>query len=407
MVAERDAAVARAADAALEHGRDKAVWESARSAEADRRARAERAQRDADAANAAERERIARESAALVVEREKIRRESEELELRQAENRSTLDAPTAEVAAGKWRILYSLGSARGGVVLPPRAVFQSCFSDHGIFVLDGKVTVAIRCAEVNPELSLKQVAEHSRSGADDFLGARAVSAEAATGGGVGTPDPPENDVRVLGVLYDSAEERYRSYESAVNSCFEEDFVDWPLEGPRSTLTVLRQLRRDGRSFLQHHDEWVQRSQIDGSNRAVHEHRLLSRSLHLAVTYDQVHAPNLASIEILVRRRMLIERAHSGGRGAQPVYEGSEHFMGLREATDGSVIDPALVRYTAERLHADSEILRKQRLSGQERRAAGLPLGQQARNADEDEDGGAAAAAGPPKGKGKKDRGSRR
>ena len=139
-------------------------------------------------------------------------------------------------------------------------------------------------------------------------------------------------------------------------------------------SVLKQLRRDGRNFLQQHDDWVLRSQVDSSNRAVHEHRLLSRALHYGVSYDQMCMPNLASMEVLVRRRMLIERAHAGGKGALPVYEGSEHFMGLREAADGSVVDPAAVRYTAEKLHMESEVLKQQRLSMQEKRAWGLPSG---------------------------------
>ena len=180
----------------------------------------------------------------------------------------------------------------------------------------------------------------------------------------------------------------------------DDYGDWLLEVARSTLTVIRQLRRDGRSFLQHHDEWVLRSQVEGSNRAVHEHRLLSRALHFAVVYDQLAIPNLASCELLLRRRMIIERARSGGRSAAPVYEGLEHLMGLREAADGSVIDPAVVRYTAERLHAESEVLKHQRLSQQERRAIGLPSDQRATTHGEEDDD----AALPPKGQAKGGRG---
>ena len=114
----------------------------------------------------------------------------------------------------------------------------------------------------------------------------------------------------------------------MNSYLEDDFFDWPIDGPRSTYSVLKQLRRDRRTFLQHYDDWALRGQVDASNRAVHKHRLLSRALHYNVTYDQLAVPNLACIEVMVRRRMLIDRAHPGGRGATPVSEGSGHFMGV-------------------------------------------------------------------------------
>ena len=85
--------------------------------------------------------------------------------------------------------------------------------------------------------------------------------------------------------------------------------------------------------------------------------MLSRALHFGVVYDQVCLSNLAMAEVLVKRRMLIERAHAGGRSAAPTYEGGDYFMGVRESADGSVVDPLAIRYTAERLHADSEIMK--------------------------------------------------
>ena len=93
-------------------------------------------------------------------------------------------------------------------------------------------------------------------------------------------------------------------------------------------------------------------------------------MHYSVTYDQLAVPNFACIAVMVRRRMLIERAHSGGRGATPVHEGSGHFMGVRESADGSVVDPAAVRCTTERLHTEADVLKQQRLSQPERRAWG-------------------------------------
>ena len=157
-------------------------------------------------------------------------------------------------------------------------------------------------------------------------------------------ETPE-DIQVLPVAFDSADERFRSYDSAFNSYTEDDLADWPIDGPRSVYAVLKQLWRDDRNLLQQHDDWVLRSQVDSSNRAMHEHRALSRALHFGVSYDQPCMPNLAAAEVLVKRRMLIEQPHSGGRSPIPVYEASDLFMGVLESVDGSVVDLSAVRYT--------------------------------------------------------------
>ena len=95
------------------------------------------------------------------------------------------------------------------------------------------------------------------------------------------------------------------------------------------------------------------------------------------SYDQLNLPSLASAEALNRRRTLIEVAHQG-RPDAPSYEGSEEIMGVREAADGSVIDPALTQHAARRQAAHAEILKQKRLSAEERRHI--------RRAGEDSDG---------------------
>ena len=71
-------------------------------------------------------------------------------------------------------------------------------------------------------------------------------------------------------------------------------------------------------------------------------------------YDQLNLGALASAEALNRRRSLIEVAHQG-RPEAPSYEGAEEFLGLRESTDGSVIDPALTQHAAKRQAAKAEV----------------------------------------------------
>eukprot|EP00974_Lingulodinium_polyedra_P044936 4310334-Lingulodinium_polyedra.AAC.1 len=74
--------------------------------------------------------------------------------------------------------------------------------------------------------------------------------------------------------------------------------------------------------------------------------------------------NLASIEILVKRRMLIEAAYRG-RPEQPNFSGSDHFMGYKDSDNGEFIDDAVIKYQAQRLHEESQILKEQRLEREE------------------------------------------
>ena len=200
-----------------------------------------------------------------------------------------------------------------------------------------------------------------------FRGFDSVFAPAQPAPAPAAPDLPaagqgeEPDVRVLEVELDSAEERFRTIESSLNNCYEYTFPDWPLDGVRSTLFTLRQLRRSSQNFLQHHESWATKSGIRRNDRAIFEHQAISRCLHLFQYYDQLQICNLAGVEGMVKRMQLIERAYRGSPDA-PNYAGQDHFLGVRDSVDGTIIDPANVRYTADRLHVDYEVLRSGRLA---------------------------------------------
>eukprot|EP00974_Lingulodinium_polyedra_P113101 10947431-Lingulodinium_polyedra.AAC.1 len=113
---------------------------------------------------------------------------------------------------------------------------------------------------------------------------------------VAEAEEAENDVRVLPVLYDKSEERWRSLATAYDEGVEVDFLDWPLQGPRSAAYIMKVLKRDQLNFLTQSDEWARKSGVPAGSRSVHEHKVLSRALHLLVTYDQVNIMNLAGAE---------------------------------------------------------------------------------------------------------------
>ena len=66
----------------------------------------------------------------------------------------------------------------------------------------------------------------------------------------------EEDLRVLPVKYDAGSERWRGIDDCLQLASEIEFEDWPIEGPRTTLYSLRQLRKRNLGWLQHHELWV-------------------------------------------------------------------------------------------------------------------------------------------------------
>ena len=86
----------------------------------------------------------------------------------------------------------------------------------------------------------------------------------------------EKDVRILSVLFDTAEERWRTVAEAVPEFEEIDYDDFPLQGPRTISHDSRQLRRLGMDFVQHHESWMKKSGVRSSDRSVHEHSSICR-----------------------------------------------------------------------------------------------------------------------------------
>ena len=167
-------------------------------------------------------------------------------------------------------------------------------------------------------------------------------------------------------MFDSAEERWRTIGEAVPDMEEIEYDDFPLAGPRTIMRDMRQLRRLSMDFIQHHESWLKKSGVRHSDRSVHEHAAICRSLNYLVCYDQLNAGGLACAESMNRRRTLIEHAHQG-RPDTPSYEGAEEFLGVRDAADGSLIDPALQQHAARRQAAKAEILKQTRLAAEERK----------------------------------------
>ena len=180
----------------------------------------------------------------------------------------------------KWRVVVGAAGVKPGDVFDDGTRKLTQVLHFGLFSVGVRVCIAVREGADGTSRGAVSLAKRIYEQMKVFLDIKDEEPAPAV-----APPPLEDDVRIRPIEFYSAEERFRGYDSAVNMSTEDDFDDWPIDGPRSVYAVLKQLRRDGRNFLQQHDDWVLRSQIDSANCAVHEHRVLSRALHFGVSYD--------------------------------------------------------------------------------------------------------------------------
>jgi hypothetical protein len=172
------------------------------------------------------------------------------------------------------------------------------------------------------------------------------------------------DVRVMPVVLDPSGDRHRDLSSAAAVCATEELEDWPLDAVRNAGYILKEHKRRNRSFTQTHSEWVASSGIRTGDRAVVEHMVLSQSLDLAVQYDQLNVANLASMEVIASRRMVLEDAYRGSP-EHPRFAGAEHIMGFRTVSGGEVFNPAAGRVRAQRMKAETDQDKERRLQKEE------------------------------------------
>jgi len=171
-----------------------------------------------------------------------------------------------------------------------------------------------------------------------------------------------DDVRTLEVKFGVNGSRSRQFKDTVLEMAQVEFEDFPLE-PRTTLPYLKAVCSVSESAFGQHLAWVQQSKIPDGDRAIHEDEVLARATDLAVGYDSLNICNLASFELLVRRRQLLADAHSYNPSA-PSYEGSDHYMGTTHRPGGAIVVPELVKHVADRMHQESMIMKERRKQGE-------------------------------------------
>ena len=166
------------------------------------------------------------------------------------------------------------------------------------------------------------------------------------------------DVRTLAVKYGMGGERLRSFRESTQEMVMVEFEDFPLN-PRTTLEYCKAISSISESATAQHHMWMGGAKLPEGDRSSYEDEVLARVIDLALTYDYLNISNLASMELVVRRRQLIAEAHASSPGA-PSYLGAEHFMGQTYKAGGGVVVPTLTDFVSQKMQAQSAILKEKR-----------------------------------------------
>eukprot|EP00438_Fugacium_kawagutii_P032906 Skav229624 [mRNA] locus=scaffold1753:170636:171595:- [translate_table: standard] len=255
-------------------------------------------------------------------------------------------APAPPAAPTPWVLASMLeGHKIGETVNPPVGV--PTLGSYGLM-------------HMNDAQGVSQVVMIKQVGADDLAGfcestiGTCRSAEAVEGDDRFSAD----DIRTMSVKYLANGDRMRNFRESIGEMVQVDMEDFPFE-PRTTLEYLQAVQSVAESSYSHHLAWVQQSKVPEGSRAVYEDETLSQILDVAISYDALNVANLASFELLVRRKQLIADAHSYN-AASPSYEGASYYLGTKFKPGGTIVVPSLTEHVSKKLQADSAILKERR-----------------------------------------------
>ena len=79
---------------------------------------------------------------------------------------------------------------------------------------------------------------------------------------------------------ETTQERWRDWKSFAGMIGEPLFLDWPLEGPRTTNWLVKEIAKSGGVPLQHHQRWKTHLRADDGDLSVREHELLCMTLRI-------------------------------------------------------------------------------------------------------------------------------
>ena len=182
----------------------------------------------------------------------------------------------------------------------------------------------------------------------------------------------KGDSRTLPANFDAQGARKRTFADSV-ALMSEDVSPggWLVQGPRSSLNTLKGVVEIGGSPEIEHDQWVRMAKLPDSDRSVFEDVVIAVCLQTLASVDQLNLPNLAGVELMIRRRALLREAHRVSPSS-PDYTAAQHYMGWSRRRDAGAVDDALNKHVAERLRDEAAIAKETRKAREERQLRAKP-----------------------------------
>jgi len=186
------------------------------------------------------------------------------------------------------------------------------------------------------------------------------------------PQAPVLDSRVLAVRRDGQGQRYLPVREGALQMSQEDYADWPLSGPRTCRWYSSEVAKLGTDHGPRHSTWRSDWSLQGDDRRVVQHELLSEILHVAATYDCLDLSNLACMELVTRHVQLIEREvrdvalakqlqhQAKGSASSSLPQEAEWFTGRGRRGGTALVSPELMKYVAERASQESAVQKELR-----------------------------------------------
>ena len=159
------------------------------------------------------------------------------------------------------------------------------------------------------------------------------------------------DLRTLWVDHDSHGKRWKEWKAVCHECSEDVAEDAPLDGPGSTLHLMRYMERFGGNPRLWLDTWSRDVSLHKSDRTYHELSVLTEVMLIGGSFDQINLSALQSFEKVARRVQIIIEAHRPGQA--PQWQMAKYLGGDSSLGDG--VSPALRSYGSWRAREDFEV----------------------------------------------------
>lgn len=172
------------------------------------------------------------------------------------------------------------------------------------------------------------------------------------------------DLRVLPFTFDEQGTRRIEFATAVARMTQDEMPGGALQldGPPSTLGVLKGIVSRGLTPVTDHEHWIRTNEFPRGDRSIYELEVVTRCLEAFAMVDQINLPNSKGVELLMRRWQLIREAHRSSPQS-PDYSSADVFMGWQYRRDG--INPELAKFVAGELKDQASIAKESRKAREE------------------------------------------